>query len=43
MSLSLVGIRDTFDAAYGGRAALLLKTTADQLSRLLGGQLTEIR
>jgi DNA-binding IclR family transcriptional regulator len=37
MSLSLVGIRDTFDASYSGRAALLLKTTADQLSRLLGG------
>ena len=43
MSLSLVGIRDTFDAGYSGRAALLLKATADQLSRLLGGQLTEIR
>lgn len=37
MSLSLVGIRDTFDAGYTGRAAQDLKMTADSLSRLLGG------
>ena len=41
MSLSLVGIRDTFYVGYTGRAAQDLKMTADSLSRLLGGQLTE--
>jgi DNA-binding IclR family transcriptional regulator len=43
MSLSLVGIRDTFDAGYAGRPAQDLKSTANSLSRLLGGHPTEVR
>jgi DNA-binding IclR family transcriptional regulator len=42
MSLSLVGIRDTFDAGYSGSAAQHLKRMADSLSRLLGGRSAEL-
>lgn len=43
MSLSVVGIRDTFDADFTGRPARDLKITADSLSRLLGGQAIDQR